>query len=235
MRDLSHTYVHRGDAERLRHRVKRLAGLSAGAAVLAAAMAFYPSPSTEVARAAVIGGAAASSSPLSDNVLRSQLLGTQGQLEAMTARLNRATRIIEYSSRYAVSADLAARVFDAANGESIDPELAFRLVKLESDFDPHAQSAAGALGLTQLMPSTARYYQKGLRDAQLFDPDLNLHIGFRYLHSLIEQYHGNVGLALLVYNRGEAAVESARAEGRNPTNGYERILMKGYTGPGIID
>ena len=46
---------------------------------------------------------------------------------------------------------------------------------------------------------------------------------------------GNVQLALLVYNRGPAAVESSREQGRDPSNGYERVVMKGYKGPGVVD
>ncbi|HEX8724820.1 MAG TPA: transglycosylase SLT domain-containing protein [Gemmatimonadaceae bacterium] len=198
-------------------------------------LVLYPSPSAEVAQAAVVVHER-SSAPLGEAAtLRAQLATTRSQVSDLQDRLARADRIIDYSAKYGVSADMTARVYDAAIAENVDPELAFRLVKLESDFNPRAVSPAGALGLTQLMPATARFYQKNLRNDQLFDPELNLHIGFRYLHSLVQQYRGKVGMALLVYNRGEVAVQTATSEGRNPTNGYDRILMKGYKGPGIID
>jgi hypothetical protein len=51
----------------------------------------------------------------------------------------------------------------------------------------------------------------------------------------VERYDGDVNLALLVYNRGPVAVEAALREGRNPTNGYDRILTRGYNGKGIVD
>ncbi|OYV70791.1 MAG: hypothetical protein B7Z72_07105, partial [Gemmatimonadetes bacterium 21-71-4] len=173
-----------------------------------------------------------SSAPLSEaSSLRAQLAASQGRLDGLQGQLERANHIIRFSSRYDISAGMAGKVYDAAIGENIDPVLAFRLVKLESDFNPRAVSPAGALGLTQLMPATARFYQKGLKAKQLFDPDLNLHIGFRYLHSLVEQYHGQMDMALLVYNRGEVAVANAKAEGKTAANGYARILMKGYKGP----
>ncbi len=195
----------------------------------------YPSPSAEVAQAAVVTHER-SSAPLGEAAtLRAQLASTRSQMTDLQGRLERAERIIHYSAKYGVSAGMTGKVYDAAIAENVDPELAFRLVKLESEFNPRAVSSAGALGLTQLMPATARFYQKNLRNDQLFEPELNLHIGFRYLHSLVEQYHGQVSLALLVYNRGEVAVHAATSEGRNPTNGYDRILMKGYKGPGIID
>lgn len=198
-------------------------------------LGLYPSPSTGIAEAAVVTPDH-SSAPLGEGAtLKALLARTQSKVTALQSRLERADRIIHYSTEYGVSAGMSEKVYDAAIAENVDPELAFRLVNLESDFNPHAVSSAGALGLTQLMPATARFYQQNLRNDQLFDPTLNLHIGFRYLHSLVEQYHGQVNMALLVYNRGEVAVRAATSAGRNPTNGYDRILMKGYKGPGIID
>ncbi|HVA58469.1 MAG: transglycosylase SLT domain-containing protein [Gemmatimonadaceae bacterium] len=198
-------------------------------------LVLYPSPSAELAQAAVVTHER-SSSPLSEAAtLRSQLAESRGQVNSLQEQLDRANHLISYSSRYGISADLAGKVYDAATGENVDPELAFRLVKLESDFNTRAQSPAGAIGLTQLMPATARFYQKGLRARQLFDADLNLHIGFRYLHSLVEQYHGQIDMALLVYNGGEVAAAAVQASGKSPSSDYTRVLMKGYKGPGIID
>lgn len=215
--------------------MKRLLAIAGAGAAAAIILVLYPSPSTDLAQAAVVRHER-SSAPLSETAsLRGQLASTQGQLDYLQQRLDRANEIITYSGRYGVSADLTAKIYDVALAEGIDPELAFRLVNLESDFNPKAVSPAGAVGLTQLMPATARFYQKGVRADQLLDPELNLHIGFRYLHTLVEQYSGKIDLALLVYNRGEVAVRTATAEGRNPTNGYDRILMKGYKGPGVID
>ena len=57
----------------------------------------------------------------------------------------------------------------------------------------------------------------------------------RYLRGLVSEYHGNVNMALLVYNRGPVAGEKARAQGDNPSNGYDRILTKGYKGKGTVD
>jgi soluble lytic murein transglycosylase-like protein len=235
MRVLTGTYVHRGDAARRRRRVKRLLGIVGAGAAAAMILVLYPSPSAEVAQAAVVAHER-SSAPLSEAAsLRTQLATTRSQVSDLQGQLNRAEHIIQYSTKYGVSAGMTGKVYDAAIAENIDPELAFRVVKLESDFNPRAVSTAGALGLTQLMPATARFYQRNLRNDQLFEPELNLHIGFRFLHSLLEQYRGQIGVALLIYNRGEVAVHAATVQGRNPTNGYDRIIMKGYKGTGIID
>jgi soluble lytic murein transglycosylase-like protein len=106
---------------------------------------------------------------------------------------------------------------------------------VESVFDPKAESPAGALGLTQLMPSTARVFEPNVTREQLLTADVNLRIGFRYLRGLIREYKGDLKLALLVYNRGPVAVGRALAMGKSPANGYETIVTKGYRGRGTLD
>ena len=170
-----------------------------------------------------------------DRSLSFALDSARGELELVRAQLERAQKVINYSSRYKIGADLAGTIVDVASAEGIDPELAFRLVKLESDFNVRATSPVGALGLTQLMPSTARFYEKGITREKLFDPQTNLRIGFRYLRGLVNEYDGDVKLALLVYNRGPVAVAKSRAQGDNPSNGYDRILTKGYRGSGVME
>ncbi len=149
--------------------------------------------------------------------------------------LNRWHRIYTYSVRYRVIPELARKVYDAAVTAGIEPELGFRLVRVESVFDPRAQSHAGAMGLTQLMLGTAREYEPNVSREQLLDPDINLRIGFKYLRGLIREYKGNLRIALLVYNRGPAAVHSALSMGNDPANGYESMVMKGYRGRGTLD
>ena len=234
MRNLRGTYVHRGDAARRRKRLKQT--LYAAAAVLVAALALAARhPGTASAEVAIhssgfslgLGGGA--------RELREQLDSTKGEMDLLRARYQRADRIIQYSSRFAIPANLASHVLDASMAEGIDPELAFRLVKLESDFNPRATSSVGAIGLTQMMLGTARYYERGITKDKLYDPTTNLRIGFRYLRGLIGEYHGDAKLALLVYNRGEVAVKNALQAGIDPSNGYDRILTKGYKGKGVVD
>jgi soluble lytic murein transglycosylase-like protein len=76
------------------------------------------------------------------------------------------------------------------------------VVMVESAFDPHAVSPKGARGLMQLMPDTAKQY--GVRDA--FDPLENLRAGTRHLRHLLDQFEGDLSLALAAYNAGASAV-----------------------------
>ncbi|HET6680209.1 MAG TPA: transglycosylase SLT domain-containing protein [Gemmatimonadaceae bacterium] len=166
--------------------------------------------------------------------LRAELSAARQELEAANARLERWHRIFAFANRYNISSDLAGSIYDIASAEGIEPELAFRVVKLESDFKERARSSVGAIGLTQLMLPTARYFQKNVTREELYDRETNLRIGFRYLRGLIKEYK-TVNLALLVYNRGPAAVLAAREEGVDPSNGYDRIILRGYTGDGVIE
>jgi soluble lytic murein transglycosylase-like protein len=148
------------------------------------------------------------------------------------------TRPLSYALRYRISNDLATTIHDAARQEGIDPELAFRLVRVESNFNPRARSYAGALGLTQLMPFTARMVDRRMNStAAVLEPEANLRTGFRYLRGLLRRYDGDVRLALLAYNRGEGNVDRDLRRGRDPENGYSaKVLGRGvdrYRGQGL--
>lgn len=229
------TYVHRGDALRRRTRIRRLVAFVGivGAALLVIANR-RPSPAT--AEAAAISGASSSFSfgLLGDNRrLRQDLENAMGETALLRAQIDRAHRVMSFSAKYAIPADLAGTIFDVALEQRLDPDLAFRLVKLESDFNVRAVSRVGAIGLAQLMFSTAVQYDRNVTRESLYDPETNLRIGFQYLRKLIGAYGGNVQLALLAYNLGEDAVDQARKAGKNPLVGYNRILLKAYSGNGV--
>ena len=127
----------------------------------------------------------------------------------------------EYKAEgYNLSLDLAEEIHEAAQDNGIDTEVAFGLVRAESSFRNAATSTVGAVGLTQLMPSTARWLEPGITRSELRDPETNLRIGFKYLRQLIDKYEGDVDLALVAYNRGPGTVDKALKRGRDPDNGY---------------
>jgi soluble lytic murein transglycosylase-like protein len=149
--------------------------------------------------------------------------------------LSRLHRIYTFSAKYRIKSDLSRRIYDAATTAGIEPELGFRLVRVESVFRTRAVSRAGALGLTQLMLGTAREFEPTVTREQLLDADVNLRIGFKYLRGLIREYKGDLKLALLVYNRGPVAVQKSLSMGRSPANGYESLITKGYRGRGVLE
>ena len=149
----------------------------------------------------------------------------EGAIELQQLEIARLKRIHEHSSKFGIPADLAERIEDIALAEGIEPNVAFGLVRAESEFNRRAVSPVGAVGLTQLMPSTARYFKRGLNREALMDRDTNLRIGFRYLRTLIEKYNGNLELALLAYNRGPDRVDQLLAAGQDPNNGYVEMVL----------
>lgn len=157
-----------------------------------------------------------------------ELESVRGELSVARLQLDRAQSVIEYSDRYNVPAGLTEAIYDIALTEGVEPALAFRLVKVESRFDVRAKSSAGALGLTQIMPATARLYEPGLTIEQIYDRDRNLRLGLRYLHDLLERYDNDLERALLSYNRGPSKVQELLAAGVDPRNGYSQSVMKGY-------
>lgn len=99
-----------------------------------------------------------------------------------------------------------------AREADIDPYLVVALIRQESLFDSRARSSAAALGLMQLLSSTATRVAKqiGLNppsNEKLFDPELNLTLGTQYLQSLLRRYSNNWFKAIAAYNAGEAAVD----------------------------
>jgi len=137
----------------------------------------------------------------------------------------RRAQVEEYAARYGISEALAAGIIDAAEKERIEVDLAFRLVRVESEFKETAVSPVGALGLTQLMPATADELQPGITREQILHRETNLRLGFRYLRMLLRMYDGDVTEALHAYNRGMGTVARIRARGGDPANGYASKVL----------
>jgi soluble lytic murein transglycosylase-like protein len=101
-------------------------------------------------------------------------------------------------------ADLSRWVQEAADREGLTPDLLRAVIRKESSFLPCAVSPKGALGLMQLMPSTAQ----DLDVADPLDPEQSIAGGARLLARLLERYGNNLALALGAYNAGAAAVDA---------------------------
>ncbi len=124
-------------------------------------------------------------------------------------------------------AELIGKIHELAPSFDLDPALVLEVVRMESNFDPHARSHKGALGLMQLIPSTAQRF--GVEDP--FDPVQNLRGGMAYLRWLLERFDGDLKLTLAGYNAGEAAVE--RHGGVPPydeTRAYVGTILSRYAG-----
>jgi soluble lytic murein transglycosylase-like protein len=132
---------------------------------------------------------------------------------------------LEQYAAYDLSRDMAEQIYDTAMHNDLDPDVAFGLVRTESSFKNSATSNVGALGLTQLMSSTARWLEPGTTKSDLRDPETNLRIGFKYLRQLIDRYDGNTRMALLAYNRGPGTVDRVLKRGGDPDNGYASMVL----------
>lgn len=160
--------------------------------------------------------------------LSEQLEAAKGETAVIKLQLERANTVLENSTRYQIPADLSAAIYDIALSEGIDPSLGYQLVKIESQFNGKAVSPMQAYGYTQLQVATARFYQPGITQKDLYKRDTNLRLGFRFLNDLLARFNYDVHLALLAYNRGPARVDQILAQGGNPKNGYSDAVLKGY-------
>jgi soluble lytic murein transglycosylase-like protein len=120
-------------------------------------------------------------------------------------------------------------VREAAERHSVDPALIRAVIETESNWNAGAISRKGAVGLMQLIPTTAQRF--GVND--LYSPQQNVDAGVRYLKTLLERYNGNLELALAAYNAGEGAVDRAHGIPRyRETLNYVQRVQSAYFRPG---
>ncbi len=135
--------------------------------------------------------------------------------------------LFDSSARLAspMPAQVSSMIEEAARTHGVDPRLVAAVASRESAWDPKAVSAAGACGIMQLMPATARFL--GLAD--IFDPRVNIFAGTHYLRTLLDTFHGDLDLALAAYNAGPGAVQ--KYNGVPPyreTQQYVKIVRASY-------
>ena len=109
-----------------------------------------------------------------------------------------------------------------SQAHGVDPMLVRALIQVESNYRPGAKSHKGAMGLMQLMPSTARQY----RVRNPYDPTANIGAGVKHLKGLIDRMDGAIDMALAAYNAGEGAVKKFKGipPYRETRNYVSRIL-----------
>ena len=156
--------------------------------------------------------------PLTTPVVLAPITATAPSVQPTVASL---------AQQYKIPTSLAKQIHEAAVENDISPRTAFGLVRAESSFRTSATSPVGAIGLTQLMPRTARWLAPGVTTRELRNPETNLKIGFKYLRDLKEKYNGDEKLALLAFNRGPGTVDRLLKRGGNPDNGYAEKVWTG--------
>jgi len=120
-------------------------------------------------------------------------------------------------------------VREAAERHKVDPALVRAVIETESNWNPAAKSRKGAMGLMQLIPTTAMRF--GVNDA--YNPGQNVDAGVHYLKVLLERYRGNLDLALAAYNAGEGAVDKAHGvPAYRETRNYVQKVQDAYYRPG---
>lgn len=126
----------------------------------------------------------------------------------------------EFSSYLQTTASLEEIFTQASETYGVPKDLIKAIAKAESDFNPNATSGAGAQGVMQLMPATAR--ELGVTDS--YDPYQNIMGGTKYIKQMLDKYDGNVTLALAAYNAGSGNV--AKYGGVPPFEETQNYVVK---------
>lgn len=132
-----------------------------------------------------------------------------------------------------------------AKEENVDKYIIYAIIKAESNFDEKAKSESNAIGLMQIMETTAietaSKMELEITEEDLFNPEINIKIGLNYFAYLVEQYNNNYALAIVAYNAGIGNVNkwiengTIKPDGTDienvpfkETNNYVRKILRDY-------
>lgn len=143
-----------------------------------------------------------------DNSFRSALTRAQ-ERQSTDGKTKEAEPVTAGPKAVAADSSMEKRLMDTLRRElpkyNVPPDLALAVMQAESNFNPSAKSPKGAIGVMQLMPSTAA--SLGVEDEKdLYEPEVNIPAGLQHLSNLLNKYAGNEKLALAAYNAGPGAV-----------------------------
>lgn len=147
------------------------------------------------------------------------------QSEVSLATERQAERPERSATGHIASLSLEQLIERASRRYGVEASLIRAVIKAESNFNPRAVSAAGAQGLMQLMPATA----KGLGVTNSFDPEQNVMAGTRFLKTLLDRYDGNLDAALAAYNWGPGNLDRSPDRLPRETRDYLARVKQYYT------
>ena len=141
----------------------------------------------------------------------------------LTGQIQQSVSAEDAASKYRHGkSDFSALIQDASKLYQIPKSLIGAVIKAESGFNPKAVSPAGAQGLMQLMPQTAK--SLGVTDS--FDPEQNINGGSRYLRMMLNRYDNNLTKALAAYNWGPHRVDRGLKNMPEETRNYLKVILK---------
>lgn len=147
--------------------------------------------------------------------------------------LNKKIRIVIYIASIIICLLLIVKTFvfplkhfdiikEEASKNNIDPYLVLSVIKTESGFNKNVTSSKQAKGLMQIMDKTAeemnQYLSLDIDGENIYDEQVNISLGCKYLSSLIKKYNGNYYLAIVAYNAGMGNVDNWIKNGIIPDN-----------------
>jgi soluble lytic murein transglycosylase-like protein len=130
-----------------------------------------------------------------------------------------------FAARYKIDRHLAGTIHRLAVENGLEPAAVFGLIATESAFNARAVGQAGAIGLMQIKPSTARAYDSRATRERLFNPEVNLRVGMTHLRRELAHFGHDWTLGLLSYNMGRTRLSRALSRGVVPRNGYASKVL----------